>query len=185
KRNGPNFSVNYQWLRNRNASTQTGLMPTQAQRDSIPAVQISPQASALLSLYPLPNFSGNSRYNYQIPLVGSTHQDSLQARMQKQVKKNQYSGVFGMQSTRNDNTNLFAFLDTNRSFGVNSQLNWRHTFTPRAFVNFGVQFSRFSSQNLPYFSNRLNVAGAAGITGNNQEPINWGPPSLSFASGIS
>jgi hypothetical protein len=31
-RNGPNFTVNYQWLHNRNASTQTGLMPTPAQR---------------------------------------------------------------------------------------------------------------------------------------------------------
>ena len=32
-RNGPNFVVNYQWVHNRNASTQPGLMPTAAQRN--------------------------------------------------------------------------------------------------------------------------------------------------------
>jgi hypothetical protein len=52
--------------------------------------------------------------------------------MNKQIKKNQFSGTFGMQSTRNDNTNLFGFLDTARSLGSNTQLNWRHQFTQRA-----------------------------------------------------
>jgi trimeric autotransporter adhesin len=191
KRNGPNFTVNYQWLHNRNASTQTGLMPTAAQRAgdlpgfTVPLSQISPQALALLSLYPLPNFTGSTRYNYQIPLISGQHQDSVQGRMNKQVKKNQYSGTLGMQSTRTDNTNLFGFLDNGRTLGMNLQLNFRHQFTPRAFVNFGYQFSRFSSTNIPFFANHENIAGLAGITGNNQDPINWGPPALSFSSGIS
>ena len=190
QRNGPNFTVNYQWVHNRNASTQPGLMPTQAQRDGdlgnivIPKSQISPQALDLLKLYPLPNFDGSTRFNYQIPLISGTHQDNVQARMNKQVKKNQFSGNFGMQSTRTDNTNLFGFLDTGRSFGSNIQLNWRHQFTQRAFVNFGVQFSRFSSKNVPFFANTTNISGLAGINGNNQEPLNWGPPALSFANGI-
>jgi len=37
----------------------------------------------------------------------------------------------------------------------------------------------------PFFANRTNVSGNAGITGNNQDAINWGPPSLQFASGFS
>ena len=193
KRNGPNFTVNYQWVHNRNPATQagTGLVPTAAQRSgdlpgvTIPLTQISPQALALLNLYPLPNFSGSTRYNYQIPLVNGQHQDNLQARMNKQVKKNQFSGVMGLQSTRTDNPNLFGFLDTGRSLGQNLQLGWRHSFTQRTFVNFGYQFSRFSSTSTPFFANRENIAGQAGITGNNQEPLNWGPPALSFASGIS
>jgi trimeric autotransporter adhesin len=32
-RNGPQFFINYQWIRNRNPALQTGLMPTQAERD--------------------------------------------------------------------------------------------------------------------------------------------------------
>jgi hypothetical protein len=54
-------------MRNSNASVQTALMPTAEQRSSVPASRISPQAQALLDLYPLPNFTGNSRYNYQLP----------------------------------------------------------------------------------------------------------------------
>jgi len=189
KRNGPNFTVNYQWLHNRNASTQTGLMPTAAQRaGDLPGVTfpLSPQALALLSLYPLPNFTGSTRYNYQIPLISGQHQDSVQGRMNKQVKKNQYSGTMGLQSGRTDNTNLFGFLDNGRTLGMNLQLNFRHSFTPRAFVNFGYQFSRFSSTNIPFFSNRPDgdISGLAGITGTNREPINYGPPTLSFSSGI-
>ncbi len=189
-RNGPNFIVNYQWVHNRNASTQTGLMPTLAERNGdlpgivIPPSLISPQALALLRFYPLPNFDGNARYNYQIPLISGQHQDSLQLRMNKQVKRDQFSGTFAMQSTRTDNTNLFGFLDTGRMLGFNTQLNWRHQLTPRAFVNFGVQFSRFSTTSIPFFANRDNISGQAGITGNNQDPVNWGPPALSFASGI-
>ena len=207
KRNGPNFTVNYQWVHNRNASTQTGLMPTLAQRigdfsasplavrdpatglplvgNMIPSTQISQQAKALLNLYPLPNFDGNARYNYQIPLVGATHQDSVQARMNKQHKKDNFSGTLGLQSTRSDNTNLFGFVDTSRSLGFNTQVNWRHSFTQRVFVNFGYQFSRFSSTGIPFFANRQNIAGQAGITGNNQDALNWGPPALSFSGGIS
>lgn len=190
-RNGPNFTVNYQWTRNSNASTQTGLMPTLAQRSGvlsgsvIPTSQISPQTLALLRLYPLPNFEGNTRYNYQVPLISGTHQDSLQARMNKGVRRNSYSGTFQMQSGRTDSTNLFGFLDTGRTLGMNLQLGWRHQFTPRAFVNVGLQFSRFSSRNIPFFADRENVSAKGGITGNNQEPVNWGPPALVFANGIS
>jgi hypothetical protein len=209
KRNGPVFTVNYQWVYNRNPSNQpgTGLVPTPAQRggdftgapfvvrdpatgapfagNMIPGTQISQQALALLSLYPLPNFAGNTRYNYQIPLIAGMHQDNLQARMNKQVKKNQYSGTLGLQSTRTDDTNLFGFLDNGRRLGLNVQLGWRHQFTQRAFVNFGYQFSRFSSTSIPFFANSTNISGLAGITGNNQDPLYWGPPSLSFAGGIS
>jgi len=205
-RNGPNFVVNYQWVHNRNASTLPGLMPTPAQRNgdfssspipvldpsthlpfpgnTIPLSQISPQALALLNLYPLPNFAGSTRYNYQIPLINGQHQDSVQARMNKQIKKNQFTGTLGLQNTRTDNTNLFGFLDNGRTLGMNLQLGWRHQFTPRAFVNFGYQFSRYSATNIPFFANHENIAGQAGITGNNQDPLNWGPPALSFAGGI-
>jgi hypothetical protein len=36
----------------------------------------------------------------------------------------------------------------------------------------------------PYFANRVNVSGDAGIVGNDQDPVNWGPPTLGFASGV-
>ncbi|HYL38448.1 MAG TPA: carboxypeptidase regulatory-like domain-containing protein [Bryobacteraceae bacterium] len=211
-RNGPMFFMNYQWTRNRNASTQTGLMPTQAERDGdfshvltplgrpvqlidpgtgAPIFdnmisQISPQARALLRFYPLPNFNGNAPYNYQIPIISNTHQDSLQTRVNKTIgRKNQVSGTFALQSTRSDTPNLFGFLDTTGSLGLNANANWRHNFSPRFFTNLGYQFTRFATRLTPFFENRENVSFDAGITGNNQEAVNWGPPSLSFAGGIS
>ena len=36
----------------------------------------------------------------------------------------------------------------------------------------------------PEFENKQNISGEAGITGNDPDPANWGPPALSFSSGI-
>jgi hypothetical protein len=212
-KNGPNFVVNYQWTRNRNATTTPGLMPTALERGGdfsqslnalgkpvelfdpstglpipgnvIPPSQISSQARALLNLYPLPNFTSGAQYNYQIPIVGVTHQDSLQSRANKSIgRKNQISGVFAFQSTRTDSSNLFGFLDTTDTTGINSSVTWRHSFTNRVYGTLGYQFSRWSARTKPFFENRENVSGLAGITGNNQDALNWGPPSLQFSSGL-
>ena len=189
---GPNVTVNYQWTRNRNATTQSGLMPTAAEREGflasgvIPASRISLQAKALLALYPLPNLEGGTRYNYQIPIVNAMHQDNLQSRFNQTFKmKNQISGNFAYMSTRGDNQNIFRFLDTTSSTGINAGVNYRRTVTPRYFVTIGVLYSRLASQLTPFFANRTNIAATAGITGGDQSPQNWGPPALQFANGMS
>ena len=151
----------------------------------IPLNRISPQAQALLNLYPLPNFNGQSRYNYQLPIVSSLHQDSLQFRAIRQLgRKNNLSGTLQLQSSRTDNPNLFGFLATGSQLNDASTVNWRHTFSSQFFINLGYQFTRNSTRNVPFFAQRFNVSAAAGITGNNQDPLNWGPPSLNFANGI-
>ncbi|MBM3757118.1 MAG: TonB-dependent receptor [Acidobacteria bacterium] len=180
ERNGPQFSVNYQWTRNSNASVQTGLMPTDAQR----AGAVSPQARALLALYPRPNFTGSDRYNYQIPIVSGLHQDDLQTRMNKQVRRNFFMGSYAWQSTWNDSPDLFGFLETGSVGAHNTMIGYRRSFSPRSFVNLRVEYSRQRSEVTPFFAGRRNVSGEAGIGGNNQEPANWGPPSLIFSSGI-
>ncbi len=153
--------------------------------NAIPQSRISAQAKALLNFYPMPNLNGSARYNFQIPIVSAMHQDSLQTRLNKTIgRKNQLSGSFGYQSTRTDNPNVFEFLDTGDTAGINAAVNWRYTFSPRLFGNLGYQFSRLSARATPYFANRENVSGAAGIQGNNQDPVNWGPPALNFAGGI-
>ncbi|MBI2149119.1 MAG: carboxypeptidase regulatory-like domain-containing protein [Acidobacteria bacterium] len=111
RNNGPNFFFGYSRTQNRNANTISTRMPTSAERSGdfsetrtplgqpvqiidplngapfadnvISQNRITPQASALLNFYPLPNFEGGSRYNYQIPIVDITHQDSVQSRMNK------------------------------------------------------------------------------------------------------
>jgi hypothetical protein len=212
-RNGPQFTLTYQWTRNRNANLQTALVPTLAEREGdlsrtltpqgvpvevldpvtglpvagnrIPQTRISPEARTLLSLYPLPNFIGQAGYNFQVPLVSNLHQDNLQFRAVKQVgRKDNLNGTAQWQSTRTDEPNLFGFLATGRQQTVGSTINWRHTFSSRFFVNLGYQFTRDTARTVPFFAERANISGAAGISGNNQDPLNWGPPSLRFANGI-
>lgn len=206
--NGPMFFIGYQWTRNNNSTTQTGLMPTPAERagdfsalptpiidplngapfpgNIIPLTRLSPQALSLLNLYPLPNFTGSSSYNYQIPTLGAQHIDAMQLRMNKLINsKNQLSGQFAFQSTRQTTPNLYNFLDTTDILGQRANLTWRNTIAPRFFGTLTLDFSRLSTTLKPFFEDRVNISGEAGITGNNQQPTYWGPPSLTFADGIS
>jgi hypothetical protein len=200
----PYFFFAYQWTRNNNATTQPGLMPTLAERNGvfsnpvldpstgapfpgslIPQSRISPQARALLDFYPLPNFNGDTGYNFQIPILSPTHQDALQSRFNKTLgPKDQINGRFALQSLRSDTPNLFGFLDTTSLLGINTSANWSHRLNSGWFLNLGFQFSRLATHITPFFENRENVSGEAGISGNDQDPTNWGPPSLNFASGI-
>lgn len=208
-RNGPFFVVGYQWVRNGTDSTVPGLVPTMAERGGQlpllnaqgqplqifnPAtglpfsgnmVPVSVQAQALLNLYPAPNVAGNPRYNYQAPILGSTHQDALNLNMFRGVgRKNQLSGGFAFQSTRTNTPNLFDFLDTTNALGLNARVNWTDRFSQHLFQTVGYRFSREATQATPYWENRANISGSAGITGNLQDPANWGPPALDFSSGI-
>jgi hypothetical protein len=204
--NGPTLFVLYQWKRDQTATTNSYLMPTPAQRTGdfsnqppvydpdtrapfpnniIPSNRFSPQALALLKYYPLPNFNATSQFNYQIPLVNESHQDSLQVRLNKNIKnKDQVYGTFAFQSTRLDTPNVFNFLDKTSSLGINTQVNWSHRMSPRTFLHFQTQFSRLSSTLTPNFAYKENVSGNAGIMGNSQDPADWGPPYLVFSSQI-
>ncbi len=212
-KNGPQFTLSYQMVRNRSVSTQQGLMPTEAQRqgdfsqartplgqpvqltdpvtglpifgNQIPLTRISPQAQALLKLYPLPNFAGQTTYNYQVPIIANNHQDAGNFRTQRQIgRKDNLSGTLEWQSARNDSPNLFNFLTNTRATGRRATVSWRHNFNSRFFVSTNYQFGRSTNQNIPFWSNRANISGLAGITGNNQDPLNWGAPNLQFTNGI-
>jgi hypothetical protein len=207
QRNGPNLTLTYQWTRNTNANTQTGLMPTAAERagdlsgsprqildvtsgaplpgNLIPASRVSPQARALAALFPLPNFAASNRYNYQVPVVSHLHQDDLQTRGNKQKRGNFYSANFSWQSVRTDTPDLFSFLDTGSVQSLSTGATYRRSYSPRAFTSFGFQYSRQTTRATPYYAGRQNVSAEAGIAGNNQDSLNWGPPALMFSSGLS
>ena len=206
-RNGPNFFVGYQWTRNHTALTQSALVPTLDERagnlagaPGQPAtiidpstgqpfansqVPVSPQAAALLNLYPLPNVTGNPLYNFQIPVLNSSHQDFVQSRLDKTIgRRDQVYGTFNLESIRGDSVNLFSFVDTTDTLGLNANVNWSHRLNPHLFLYTGYHFSRLRALVRPEFENRQNISGEAGVTGNDQTPANWGPPALGFNSGI-
>jgi trimeric autotransporter adhesin len=182
---GPNFAITYQWTRNDNASAETGLVPTVLQRTNTVS-SIDPVAQALLALYPLPNVPGNSNYNYQIPVLNGMHKDALQTHLDRSIgSQDSLSGIFGFQSTRSDQTNLFGFRDATATLGLDASVNLQHRFAHNLSGRANYSFSRLRTQVIPYFENRVNVSGNAGMTGNLQNAANWGPPTLVFSSGIS
>jgi hypothetical protein len=185
------FTATYSRTDNRDTSLETARVPTEAERRgefssfSIPANDISPQARALVGLYPLPNVPGEA-YNYQIPIVGATHGDSFQGNITniRIGRRDQVSGTAGFQTSRSDRPDLFGFTDSAKSSSTSASVNWIHRFTPRVTANIRYEFSRTTTHTIPHFANRQDISGEAGITGNDRDPRNWGPPALSFASGV-
>jgi hypothetical protein len=204
---GPNFFFAYQWTRNSDATTASGLVPTLAERMGdlsgvqnsqgqpttiynpatgspyVGVVPVSPQAAALLALYPLPNLAGSTRYNYQTSLLNSSHVDALQSRLDKSIgRRDQFYGGFGLQSVRAGSVNLFNFHDTDNILGFDTNANWQHRYAHSIFVLLGYRLTRQRTEVRPQFENRQDISGNAGINGNDREPANWGPPSLNFSS---
>jgi len=200
---GPTFFAAYQWTRDSDTRTQSALVPTAAERSGDfsqvamplynPAtglpypnnqLPVSPQARALVDLYPLPNVAGSAPYNLQSPTLNQTHQDTLQSRLDKQFgRRNQLYGTFAFQSNRVSATNLFRFTDRTRSLGLDLSANWSHRFSSRLSLDLSYRFNRLSTRSTPWWQDRANISGDAGITGNNQDPVNWGPPALNFSNG--
>jgi hypothetical protein len=206
---GPNFFVAYQWMRNGDAAIQTGLVPTAAERignltgvlnaqgepvtiynptTGLPFtgnIPVSSQAAALLNFYPQPNLADNSRYNYQAAVLNNTHTDGLQSRLTKTIgHRDQLYGGFAFRSARANSTNLFGFVDTTNSLGIDTNVNWSHRYRHQTFVLLGYHLTRLRTDVRPAFAGRVNVSEQAGISGNDPDPTNWGPPGLTFSSGI-
>jgi hypothetical protein len=210
---GPTIFVGAQRTADTNAATQSALMPTDLERwgdfsqsrdasgrplvivdpatghpfpgNVIPRGRISPQAAALLGYYPAANVDAGGRYNYETPLVNATRQSVVQARVTQPINtRNQIFGTFAYQHTRADTESLFRFEDENRVSGFDTAINWYHRFSQFQTLRLRYQVTRLTNQTTPYFSGRTNVSGAAGIEGNDQNPLNWGPPALTFASGL-
>lgn len=214
-RNGPNLFLGYQRTRDNNASTQSALMPTLLERagdfsqtrdasgnfvrivdpasgqafagNVIPSARLSPQAVSLLGYYPAPNLAEAGRFNYQVPVLDTRHQDAGQARVTQSLSggRNQLFGNLALQRTTTDAGNVFGFTDSSRVSGIDTTANWSHRFSQFLSLRLRYQFTRLTTSVTPYFANRVNVSGNAGIAGNNQDPVNWGAPRLQFSSGVS
>jgi trimeric autotransporter adhesin len=211
-KNGPNMTLAYQWARVSDASTVSARVPTLAERAgdfsltrdalnrpvtiidpatgvpfpgaAIPATRLSAQAISLLALYPRPNAAGTA-YNYQRSLLSATHQDGFTASGNKSIRsKNSINGQFSYQNSRGDTSSLLGLTDRTRGSGVNGMLTFMRRVTARQTATVRYQIMRQSTRLVPFFANIRNISGEAGVTGNNQEPANWGPPTLAFTNGI-
>jgi len=208
-RRGPIFFIGYQWTRSGAANIVTGRVPTLLERagdlsgllDSKGSpinlydpftgqglsskLSVSPQAAALLKLFPLPNVAGSAKYNYQVGILNSTHTDALESRINRQIgNRDHLSGSFAFRSQRSNASNLFRFIDTTDTLGVNTDVSWSHRYRHRLSIVLAYKFSRLRTEVRPEFAGRTNVSANAGITGNLQDTRDWGPPGLVFANGV-
>ena len=208
---GPNLFLGYQRTSDDRATTASQRMPTVAERNgdfsqtvdglgrsitvndpltgrpfpnnTIPRDRISPEAAALLDYYPLPTIATNERLNYQAPILSSVRQDSFQSRVTQIVnQRNQVFGSGQYARVTSESTSLFHFIDRTQTANTDIAVNWNRRVSQFLQMRTRYQFTKQSTSVTPFFANRVNVSGDAGITGNNQDPINWGPPSLSFSS---
>lgn len=191
----PNVFVQYAKAVSRNAVTTAALVPTVAERGGdlsavggpvLSAGQLSAPAQALMALYPLPNLSnsgGNGRFNYQAPVITSTHLDSLQTRLSRYSSWGSIAGQFSLQSARAGAGSIFGFTDRTATLGMNGGLSWQHTFTHSLYGRVSLDFSRNRTRLTPYFAGQTDIAGNAGIAGGDADAADWGPPTLAFSSG--
>ena len=210
-RNGPNVFVGYQRTNDDNAITQSQRMPTALERNgdfsqtvdalgravqvndpatgspfpgnTIPRERISPEAAALLGYYPRPTVDSPQGLNYQAPILSAIRQDSVQSRVTQVInQRNQIFGTGAYQRSTTSATTLFRFNDVTESSATDIAVNWNRRVSQFLQLRTRYQFTRQSSTVTPHFANVTNVSGEAGITGNNQDPINWGPPALAFST---
>ena len=207
---GSFFFLNYTGSRGSNGSSMYGIVPTQAERNGdfsatyvprtqqpvalydpstkapiaggiIPSTQISSIASGLLAFYPLPNQAGATQ-NYRLVYTTPQNSDSLNARMNKTLGKNRFDYSINWQRRSGINQQLFGFEDPTSGYGINTSLGYNRTFSPHLVFNTSARYNMNRSDTISYFSNGDNVAQNLGIQGASTNPLNYGPPNLSFTN---
>jgi hypothetical protein len=210
-RNALNVFIGYQHISDHTTLTQPALMPTALERAGdfsqsrdasgrpiqvidpttgspfpsgvVPAGRISPQAMSLLQYYPQPNAEGE--YNYQASLITAARQDNIQSRVSQLIDpRNQIYGTIAYQRAATDSSTLFGFEDTSEASMLDATVNWLHRFDQFVTMRPRYEFTQQTASTTPFFANRTNVAAEAGIAGTDQNPSNWGPPSLTFSTGL-
>jgi hypothetical protein len=102
-------------------------------------------------------------------------------------KKDRTNFNIQYQDRNSKSRQLFGFTDAGNGYGVSASAGWSHSFAPRFNNTANLTFSRNITKNTPFFAYTTNIAGQLGISGTEQDPINYGPPTLSFTnfSGLS
>ena len=121
--------------------------------------------------------------NYRFVITDPSTSHNIGVRFNAPLSnKDRLNFNFQKQSQNSNSHQLFGFLDTGESSGLSFSAGWSHSFRPR--LNNSANFSISRSRNLtsPYFAYTQNIAAQLGITGTSQDPINYGPPGISFTN---
>lgn len=207
-RNGPNFQLQYQRTASDNATSLLGRMPTALERrgdfsesaipiidpetgepfpgNVLPPERISPQAAALLDYYPAPNGDPSARINHQAPSTSVTRGHGLTFSTSRSINpRNQIRGTTTYNHSRSTSSSLLGFTNQSTSWNYGANGTWSRRINTFMSMQVTHAFSLQRSRRQPFFAQLRNVSGDAGITGNDQDPRNWGPPTLLFSNSVS
>lgn len=203
------FTLSYFGTRGQSVSYNVGTVPTAAERlgdfsqtfvngvvptiynpstgapfpnNTIPGTLINPAAAGLLHYIPLPNLPGIVQ-NFDFVTAVPADTDNVSLRLNQNFGKNDRLALNeSFQRRKSDNAQLFGFLDPGNGLGDNTNLSWTHNFGSNALNTAQVTFNRNRTTQDSFFSYGPNVAAELGIQGTSQEPINYGPPTVSFTN---
>jgi hypothetical protein len=148
----------------------------------IPKSLFNSASLGLLQYIPLPNLPGTVQ-NYEFVAAVPADTDNVSVRLNQNLGKNDRLALTeGFQRRKSDTAQLYGFLDPGTGLGDNTNLSWVHNVGSNALNTAQVTFNRNRTTQNSYFSYGTDVASELGIQGTSQEPINYGPPTLSFTN---
>jgi hypothetical protein len=148
----------------------------------IPLSRIDAASRSLLAFIPLPNQPGQVQ-NYQIVSSTLSNTNNTAIRLNHSLTTKDSVDFFGHAQWRNSTTQqLYGFQDSGDGTGSNFAAGWRRNLSPRTINSLRVNFSRNRNETVPFFAYGANVAAELGINGVSDNPINYGPPNLSFTN---
>jgi hypothetical protein len=148
----------------------------------IPASLLSPISLNLLNYFPLPNQPGVVN-NYQNLVSAAQNTDNVGFRIQRNLgSKDRLSYQLNFQDRDSKSPQAYGFQDSVTGFGLRTSLSWSHNLNATALNNLQFSFNRNRTQTTPFFANGPDVAGDLGIQGTSGNPLNFGPPNLSFTN---
>lgn len=148
----------------------------------VPASRWSRAATGLLDFIPPPNQPGRVQ-NYRLLTSVPQNTDNLSFRFNQSLsRRNRLSFNLTTQGRNGQTAQLFGFRDETQGRGQNAELGWTLNLRTKLISNLRVSLNRNRNQTVPYFAYRRDVAADLGISGTSHEPINYGPPNLSFTN---
>ena len=148
----------------------------------IPTSRLDPAALKLLTFFPAANQPGTVQ-NYDVSKSIPNNNENINFRMNRPITpKDQGNFNINYQERNSRSAQLFGYEDPVTGYGLSSSVGWVHTLGKATTNSTTITFSRNRIQTVSAFSNGPNYAALFGINGTSTEPINFGPPNLSFTN---
>ncbi len=156
---------------------------TPFQNNTIPASMLNAAAVGLLSYMPLPNLPGEVQ-NYHVQLSLPSSRQVFMGRVDHQFSaKDNLAFMYFYNSSRTDGITGFPNITSTTTARMqNASLTETHNFGPRTVNNLSLNFNRMRNYITNPFAFDQNIAGALGILGVSENPMDWGLPTIGFTN---